>query len=334
MISTLDCLVYITHVASQLVLKWIAPPLYTKEDCFLDLQNIAKLADLPRDYWSQLIYEEACLDYSALTGVFQSLAKKQIPLANLIDASFSHLQETSRAGGNVLLYTDPYYPSQLRQIDRFPLALTALGDTGHLRRHMVSVIGSRKATYHALSETQIVSDFLARRGYCVVSGGAFGCDIAAHFGTLGSEVKPCPAAIVFAGGLHETYPLQNKDIFSRVLQDGGLFISERLWFDAAHPYSFPYRNRIVSGLADILLVMQAATRSGTMRTVAAALQQGREIFVLRHPAGDARSDGSELLIEEGARSFCSAEDFVQQLASDPRNLLSWNSEITESNLAS
>jgi DNA processing protein len=152
---------------------------------------------------------------------------------------------------------------------------------------------------------------LAELGRVVVSGGAIGCDIAAHEGVLQNTKNPAGAIIVFAGGLSSRFPRCNERVFRSVLDHGGLFVSERLWYQDVLPRDFPSRNRIVSGMCEATIVMGAAMRSGSMITAQEALEQGRDVFVFEPSDTDIRFDGSRSLITEGAQAFKEAAEVLE-----------------------
>lgn len=206
-----------------------------------------------------------------------------------------------------IAYADPAYPSALRHIPDPPAVLFTQGNVELLSRPMIALIGSRKASYWALEQGQILAAGLARHGLVVVSGGAIGCDSAAHWGVAKSGLAEMPAAVVFAGGVDCPYPRLNSRLFDQLLAGGGVFVSERLPGSVSRPLDFPIRNRIIAGMSQHLVILQAGIKSGAMSTARLALEQGRELWVLAHPDGDVRADGSHALIRDGASSFASAE---------------------------
>jgi DNA processing protein len=141
-----------------------------------------------------------------------------------------------------------------------------------------------------------------------VSGGAYGCDITAHKGVLASKKSPLPAILVFASGLGRLSPDVNHSVFSELKQGSAVFLSERLFFQPAHKFDFPIRNRVIAGISPRLFVMQSQETSGTTITAKAAADFGREVCVLRHPKHDVRGLGNETLLADGALAL---NDFQQ-----------------------
>jgi DNA processing protein len=145
----------------------------------------------------------------------------------------------------------------------------------------------------------------------VVSGGAFGCDIAAHLGVLRGRFNPAPAICVFAGGLARLYPRANDRVFRQLLATGGVLVSERLWYASCRPRDFTARNRIIAGLSGLTVVMQAAQRSGALVTARLALDRGADVAVLHHPQDDVRARGSQQLLADGAVGFYTVHELLQ-----------------------
>lgn len=226
---------------------------------------------------------------------------------------FKHLQLVREHGGSYVTFNQDVYPSLLKFIPDPPLAITIRGNLQSLSRTCVSVIGSRKASAFALEESYRLAIRLSESGFQVVSGGALGCDIAAHLGALASNISPVPTICVSAGGLAKLYPVHNQLVFDRMHRLGGVFLSERLWWEGCRPRDFSARNRIISGLSGATCVMQAAIKSGALLTARHSLNHGREVLVLRHPEFDVRADGSRWLQSDGAVVFSSAEELCLSL---------------------
>jgi DNA processing protein len=231
----------------------------------------------------------------------------------LCSAAFRHLQQVEEAGANYITYDQSFYPNLLRYIPDPPLAFTCSGQIDTLLKPQVSIIGSRKASVKALEESFALAELLSKLGYSVVSGGAFGCDITAHQGSLASGVFPAPTVSVAASGLARLYPVHNQRIFYQMKAMDGVILSERLWWEGCRPRDFAVRNRIISGLSATTCVMQAGMKSGALLTAKHSLNQGREVLVLRHPEYDVRADGSRWLEDDGAFGFSSSQEISLKL---------------------
>ena len=229
-----------------------------------------------------------------------------------------HLTYVREASCQYISLWDPIYPPALRSLDDPPLGLTLRGNSELLVMPMVSVIGSRKGSGLAVQQSFRLGNLLAQQGIVTVSGGAFGCDIAAHHGVLAAGLCPARAIGVFAGGLHQLYPKGNGGIFRSLEAQGGLFVSERLWWAPARRHDFPVRNRLISGLSGVTFVMQAGKPSGAFITAKMALDQGRDVAVLRHPDLDVRAAGTRALLEDGAQDYEDVAEFVASIVETGR----------------
>ena len=185
------------------------------------------------------------------------------------------------------------FPAQLRNIDDMPYALFCKGNVNLLKTDCFAVVGTRKITSYGRRVTHDFVSILSEY-FTIVSGLAYGVDTMAHETTLeegGNTIA------VLGGGLINVYPPANQGLADRILQSGGLIISEYGMNAVPYTYHFPHRNRLVSGLSKGLLVCQAAAKSGTNSTVECALQQGRDVFVVPGEIYDQSYSGSNRLIK-------------------------------------
>lgn len=196
---------------------------------------------------------------------------------------------------NIVTYYDCKYPGLLCEISEPPLVLYYKGDIEVLNSHCIAIVGTRSATdrgkYHARSFAQ---EFAAQ-GYTVVSGMAKGIDASVHIGAL-STGKTCA---VLGCGVDVVYPAENKELYNKICADG-LVISEFLPGTSPQRWSFPVRNRIISGLCESTLLIEAPEKSGAMNTVTHALEQNRDVYVLFDNGNSAEFSGNRKLIDEGA----------------------------------
>jgi DNA processing protein len=308
-------LLALTHVASQLLYRWLPPPPVGRLDAEL-LADACGVGDDPSELeaadW-RAVLRWCVLEAPGLVAWFPNYARVHGDPdgSALARWAASHFSALRAAQGRYLTIDDPGYPELLRRISDPPLGLSVLGDELCLRGPAVAVVGSRKASALAMRESHALGRDLAAAGFVVVSGGAFGCDIAAHLGVLTSGTDPSPAVAVFAGGLESVYPRAHAHVFERLRRRRAALVSERLWSAYPRPLDFPIRNRIIAGLAPLLVVMQAARKSGAMITARQALDQGRDVGVLMHPPGDVRASGSAQLLAEGAVGFASAAECLE-----------------------
>ena len=210
-------------------------------------------------------------------------------------------------GARLIARGDPDYPGLLTHIHSAPPLLWVRGETGILSRPFVAIVGSRNAS---ATGRRIARDFaaaLGAEGFAIVSGFARGIDTAAHEGSLETGT-----AAIFAGGLGSVYPPENAGLAERVWETGVL-VSERAPSATPRGQDFPARNRIISGMALGVFVVEAASRSGTLITARFALEQGRDVFAAPGSLADPRAAGTNALIKSGATFVTEPADIADAL---------------------
>ena len=229
-------------------------------------------------------------------------------------------QEMKAAAGHaysLLTFSDPAYPPLLRQIADPPLVLYVRGDTRLLSEHAVAVVGTRRPTAYGTSVTLRLAADLAQRGLVVVSGMARGIDSAAHRGALEGKGK---TVAVLGSGLDVIYPRENQKLADKIAEAGAV-ISEFPLGTSPAPENFPIRNRIISGLALGVVVVEAAEYSGSLITARLALEQNREVFAVPGHITAAQSFGPNHLIKQGAKLVDHWMDVVEELPAAVRRQL-------------
>jgi DNA processing protein len=212
-------------------------------------------------------------------------------------------------GIRLLLPEDSEFPASLRNIPDPPLLIYVRGDGAALRPPAVAVVGARRCSRLGLEVADALAGALAARGVAVVSGLARGIDGAAHRGALRGG-RTCA---VLGCGLERVYPAQHASLGDAVLEAGGALVSEYLPWATPRPFFFPERNRLISGLAAGVVVVEAGEQSGSLITARMALEQGREVMAVPGPAGSATSRGCHRLLRQGAALVESAEDVFEVL---------------------
>ncbi len=221
--------------------------------------------------------------------------------------ALAEVRAARRAGARMLSLGDPTYPAALCDLTDAPPVLWALGDTDLLTRPMIAMVGTRNASsLGARMATRLAAD-LAAAGYVIVSGLARGIDTLAHKAALKTGT-----IAVQAGGLDVVYPAENTDLAADIARSG-LRLSEQPFGMEAQARHFPRRNRIVSGLALGVVVVEAAARSGSLITAKNALDQGREVLAVPGHPMDTRASGCNLLLRDGATLVRGAEDVIEAL---------------------
>lgn len=205
---------------------------------------------------------------------------------------------------------DADYPERLRNIPDPPRTLYVRGSLPPDDRPTVAIIGARNASDYGLQVARSFGRALAMQGIGIISGMAAGIDSAGQWGAVDAEAK---TYAVFGCGLNVCYPARNYLLYDKILEYGGGAISE-LPLDAPPiGKQFASRNRIIAGLADAVLVLEAREKSGTFITVGDALDQGKQIFALPGRATDGLSKGCNQLIRQGADILTSPEDVLEYL---------------------
>lgn len=209
----------------------------------------------------------------------------------------------------LLCCADSLYPPLLRTIHDPPVLLYLLGNIDCLAKPSVALIGSRAATSYGKRISAQLAGQLARAGVVVTSGLAMGIDGCAHAGCLeaGGETMA-----VLGCGVDILYPRSHAALYSRI-QEKGLVISEYPLGTRPDGFRFPARNRIISGLAQGVIVVEATCKSGSLITARLALDQGREVFAVPGRIDSMKSEGTHRLIQQGAKLVQSAEDVLVEL---------------------
>lgn len=203
------------------------------------------------------------------------------------------------------------YLVPLAHIPLPPPILFFRGALPETRVPSVAIVGTRKPTTYGKEVTHKLATELAKRGVVVVSGMALGVDAIAHKAAL--EVGGTTLAVL-ANSVDQMYPRSNRALGEEILASGGAILSEYEPPTAARDFQFLERNRIVSGLADAVVITEAAQRSGTLSTAARALEQGKEVFVVPGNITSPLSAGCNALLKQGAHPVTCAEDILEVIA--------------------
>ena len=225
-------------------------------------------------------------------------------LISIADAE-REIARVEKLGGRYLALGQGLYPSSLAELDDAPPLLTAKGDLKLLDNPMVALVGARNASAAACRFARQLAYDLGQQGVTVVSGLARGIDSAAHDGALESGTIG-----VVAGGLDIFYPPENE-ARQKAMFEGGLVIAEMPPGTEPRARHFPYRNRIIAGLASGTVVVEAAPRSGSLITARLAAEAGREVMAVPGSPLDPRAQGCNQLIRDGATLVQNAADVLE-----------------------
>ena len=249
----------------------------------------------------QLIGERTC----ALLFETDSQAK--------VDEALAWLEHP---GHHLLTLADAAYPRQLLEIADPPTVLYLRGQAELLSHPALGVVGSRNATPQGLQTAEVFSRALASQGLTIVSGLALGIDAAAHRGALAANGE---TIAVIGTGADRLYPARNREL-ALTIAERGLIVSEFPLGTPAIASNFPRRNRIISGLAKGVLVVEAAPESGSLITARLAGEQGREVFAIPGSIHSPVSRGCHKLIKQGAKLVETAQDILDELGDFPQTV--------------
>jgi len=203
---------------------------------------------------------------------------------------------------------DEKYPKLLKEIFSPPIIIYYKGDISILDKHTIAVVGSRKFTPYGKNATEKIVSGLAQAEYIVVSGMALGIDTFAHETTLANNGK---TAAILGCGLDTPYPSTNANLFKRIVESGGVVISEYMPGKPPLPQHFPARNRIISGVSKGTLIVEGNIKSGALITARDTLEQNRDVFAVPGPIFGESSSGTNQLLKMGANLATQAEDILE-----------------------
>jgi DNA processing protein len=212
-------------------------------------------------------------------------------------------------GGRFLLLGDPDYPPLLANSAAPPPVLSVLGDAAILSRQAAAIVGARNASAAGMRQAEEIAEELGNRGIIIVSGLARGIDGAAHRGALNSGT-----VAVVAGGLDRIFPAEHETL-ARALCAKGALVSEMPLGTEPRSSLFPRRNRIVAALAQVVVVIEAAQRSGSLITARYALEENREVCAVPGSPQDPRASGPNQLLRAGAHFIETAADVLDAMPS-------------------
>ena len=288
-----------------------------------DQDNAAQLTDEQRLEWLRLIRSDNvgprtfralvnhCGGVRAALAALPDLARRggatrPARVCSRQDAE-RELQAAKSAGVTLVALGEPDYPQRLQMIDDAPPLLAVRGKAAALSSPMVAIVGARNASAAGVRFAERLARDLGAAGYTTASGLARGIDAAAHRASLASGT-----IAVLAGGHDHIYPPEHADLAEAILEEGALISEMPLgWEPRAR--DFPRRNRLISGLAAGVVIVEAAKRSGSLITARFALEQGREVFAVPGSPLDPRAEGSNGLLKQGATLVTEAGDVITVL---------------------
>lgn len=243
----------------------------------------------------------------ALPGMARRGGRLIPPRVPTIAEAEAEIAALARLGARLVALGEPEYPALLREIDDAPPLLAVRGRLDLLERPAVAIVGSRDASGAGRTMTVRIARGLGEAGWLVVSGLARGIDAVAHEASLSTGT-----AAVIAGGLDRPYPRENDALHARIIEQGAIMTEMPMGWEP-RGRDFPRRNRLVSGIALGVVVIEAAERSGSLITARLAGEQGREVLAVPGSPLDPRAAGTNGLIKQGAALVTSAADVIEVL---------------------
>ena len=253
------------------------------------------------------VFRASAEELAAVDGISLRTAERFCEVASApVDRELEALEKLK---AKVVTYKDPDYPANLRQIYDPPVVLFMRGEIREEDRFAVAVVGTRRPSEYGRAMAQKISRDLAQRGLCVVSGAARGIDTLAHTGALQGGGR---TIAILGSGIDVPYPYENRGLLNKIAENGAV-ISEFIPGTQPDAWRFPVRNRLVSGLALGVLVVESRLDGGAMITATLAAEQGRDVWAVPGATDNATSEGPHGLIKEGAKLVERAEDILEEL---------------------
>lgn len=264
--------------------------------------NAAALALLLENSSRVEVRRQLALHRDPIEAFCRTARNPQTSLKRILAACRQH-------GISLLAHDDPGFPARLKAIPDPPLLLYLAGDSSCLTAPAVAIVGARRASSAGREVAASLAGALARSGFVIVSGLALGIDSAAHAGALTSG----RTVAVLGSGLARVQPVTNNRLARRIGENHGLLVSEYPVTSHASPYRFPERNRLISGLSQAVVIVEASEKSGSLITARLALEQGREVLAVPGAPGLPNSRGVNRLLKQGAGLVEDVQDVLDAL---------------------
>ena len=259
--------------------------------------------DLINHFGSAELALEALPELASRGGALKSVRIHPADLAE------REIEQARRMGARFLGVGEPGYPLALRQIDGAPPLISVKGRLDTLTQPAIGIVGARNCSISGAKFAASLAHAFGAHGYMIVSGLARGIDAAAHRAAMTTGT-----VAIYAGGLDQPYPPENIGLSDEIVENGGAIVSEMPFGWEPRARDFPRRNRLISGIAMGLVVVEAALRSGSLITARMAADFGRQVFAAPGSPLDPCCEGSNNLIKEGAALVTHAEDVLSALA--------------------
>ncbi len=234
------------------------------------------------------------------------------------------------SNNKLIIYTDKDYPENLKHINNPPFVLYCTGNMELLETAQLAIVGARNNSTYGKNVTYKLCKELKDSNITITSGLAYGIDTLAHKYALENNLN---TIAVVGTGVDIIYPSSNRELYSNIISNNGLIISELPLGTTALRYTFPQRNRIISGLSKGVVVIEAASKSGSLITAQHALEQNKEVFAVPGSIFSTSSQGCNELIKQGAKLVCDINDILEEININQKNLLQETStKIADDNI--
>ncbi len=265
------------------------------------LQYLIEKYKKPQEIWNKKINELLLdgIDFYTAYNVTRPMYKENL------NQSLDYMNKNNIC---IITYKDEKYPRLLRNIYDFPICIYVKGNVEVLNNKYIGIVGSRNCTEYGKQIARKFAYELSKKNIGIISGLARGIDTYAHIGCIEANIGKTVA--VLGSGLDEIYPYENKMLYEKIIQTGGAIISEYPIGTKPYGKNFPRRNRIISGMSDGIIVIEASKKSGSLITVDFALEQGKNVYAVPGNINSIHSAGTNELIKEGAIPITCVEDIV------------------------
>lgn len=259
---------------------------------------------------ARAVFSSSKQKLSKIPGIGHKTTESILHSKLILQEAEQQLVEAEKQGAQILSYTDKSFPSRLKQTADAPSILYYKGNAAFNEQKCVAIVGTRQATNYGKQLTEQLISELAPYSPLIISGLAYGIDIAAHRAAIRHDL---PTLGVMASGLDIIYPSAHKQTAMEMLSRGGL-ITENGFGSQPDAYKFPERNRIIAGMADVVIVMEAAAKGGALITAELANSYDREVFAVPGSLYSPQSAGCNRLIKQNkAHMYLSVEDLAETL---------------------
>jgi DNA processing protein len=248
-------------------------------------------------------------DLRKVEGVGKEVVEQIVNWEEIVDLP-AELKRLRDSGAKAITQDSPEYPRQLREIHAPPIVLYVWGEILERDHHAIGIIGARRTTHYGAESAKKLAYQIAYAGLTVISGLARGIDTAAHQGALAAKGR---TVAVIGAGLSHLYPPENAALAAKIRDGHGAVVSEFSMNIEPDRQTFPMRNRIISGWSHGILVVEAGMNSGALITAAQALEQGRSVYAVPGQINVPSAQGSNRLIQQGAKLVMEANDILDDL---------------------